>query len=141
RAYQHWGADCVHRLRGQFAFAVWDARHERLFLARDRFGEKPLYLYEGEGGLYFASELKALLTLPGVAREIDPVAVWDYLAYRYVPGPRTLFRGIRKLPPASTATLQAGKLVESRYWVAPDRDPQQQPWTLSDAETVSAFLR
>jgi asparagine synthase (glutamine-hydrolysing) len=141
RAYQHWGADCVHRLRGQFAFAVWDARHERLFLARDRFGEKPLYLYEGEGGLYFASELKALLTLPGVEREIDPTAVWDYLAYRYVPGPRTLFRRIRKLPPATAAVFQGGVLKETRYWIPPDRQPLERPWTLNAGETVAAFLR
>src|SRR5882672_9324413 len=101
RAYQQWGTQCVNRLRGQFAFAVWDARAERLFLARDRFGEKPLYLYEANGALYFASEMKALLTLPQVSRDVDLSAVWDYLAYRYVPGPRTLLSSIRKLPPAS----------------------------------------
>jgi asparagine synthase (glutamine-hydrolysing) len=141
RAYQHWGPDCVQRLRGQFAFAIWDARHERLFMARDRFGEKPLYLYEAHGGLYFASEMKALLTLPGVEREIDPAAVWDYLAYRYVPGPRTLFRGIRKLPPATAAIFQMGTLKETRYWVPPDRHPLDRPWTMNADDTVAAFLR
>jgi len=141
RAYQHWGPDCVHRLRGQFAFAIWDARHERLFLARDRFGEKPLYLYEAGGGLYFASEMKALLALPGVEREIDHGAVWDYLAYRYVPGPRTLFRGIRKLQPATAAVFHAGALKETRYWTAPDKFPLDKPWTLNAEETVGAYLR
>jgi asparagine synthase (glutamine-hydrolysing) len=82
RAYQQWGTQCVHHLRGQFAFAVWDARAERLFLARDRFGEKPLYLHEANGALYFASEAKALLKLPNVPRDVDLSSVWDYLAYR-----------------------------------------------------------
>src|SRR5881394_4077573 len=78
RSYQQWGTQCVHRLRGQFAFAVWDATAERLFLARDRLGEKPLYLHEANGALYFASEIKALLTLPQVPHEVDLSAVWDY---------------------------------------------------------------
>jgi len=123
RAYQHWGTKVVQHLRGQFAFAIWDAREERLFLARDRFGEKPLYLYETDGALYFASEIKALLKVPGLRAEVDLTSLWDCLAYRYVPGPRTLFRGIRKLPPATTAVWQLGKLRETRYWFPPDKDP------------------
>src|SRR6185436_20006103 len=103
RAYGHWGKAVVHRLRGMFAFAIWDARNERLFMARDRFGEKPLFLHERAGGLYFASELKALLRVPGIEPEVDLQAVWEYLAYRYVPGPRTLIAGIRKLLPGTTA--------------------------------------
>src|SRR5262245_26025761 len=71
RAYQHWGLDVVHRLRGMFAFAIWDARRERLFLARDRFGEKPLFLCENGGDLYFASEIKALLRVPGLQVATD----------------------------------------------------------------------
>src|SRR5688572_11725513 len=121
RAYQHWGEKCVERLRGMFAFAVWDAPRQRLFMARDRFGEKPLFLHEDAGGLYFASEIKALLKLPQFRREVDTAAVWDYLAYRYVPGPRTLLKGIRKLAPGTCATWQNGKLTERRYWSAPDR--------------------
>src|SRR3954462_4002110 len=81
RAYQHWGTKVVQHLRGQFAFAIWDAREERLLLARDRFGEKPLYLYESGGRLFFASEIKALLKAPGLidkgAPEVDLSAVWD----------------------------------------------------------------
>jgi asparagine synthase (glutamine-hydrolysing) len=123
RAYQQWGAGCVERLRGMFAFAIWDAGRQRLFLARDRFGEKPLFLYEDGEGLYFASEIKALLKVPGVRTQVNLPAVWDYLAYRYVPGPRTLFEGIRKLAPATHATWEDGRLTERRYWVAPDRDP------------------
>ncbi|HEY3076056.1 MAG TPA: asparagine synthase (glutamine-hydrolyzing) [Burkholderiales bacterium] len=140
RAYQQWGTQCVHRLRGQFAFAVWDARAERLFLARDRFGEKPLYLHEAAGALYFASEIKALLTLPGVTHEVDLSAVWDYLAYRYVPGPRTLLTAIRKLPPASVAIWHRGHLQEIRYWTPPDKFPRAKPSALANRDTPAAFL-
>jgi asparagine synthase (glutamine-hydrolysing) len=121
RAYQHWGTNVVDHLRGQFAFAVWDGPKERLFLARDRFGEKPLYLYERGGALFFASEIKALLRAPGARPDVDPASVWNYLCYRYVPGPRTLFAGVRKLPPATSATWRAGRLHETRYWTPPDR--------------------
>jgi len=124
RAYQQWGEHCVERLRGMFAFAVWDGRNQRLFLARDRFGEKPLFLLEDAGGLYFASEIKSLLRLPRAKPAVNLSAVWDYLAYRYVPGPRTLFEGIRKLAPGTCATWERGKLTERRYWVAPDRAAQ-----------------
>lgn len=138
RAYQHWGRDVVHHLRGMFAFAVWDARNERLFLARDRFGEKPLFLYEDASGLYFASEIKALLRIPGVKAAVNLEAVWDYLAYRYVPGPKTLFTGIRKLMPGTAASWERGKLKEERYWSAPDRSPCHQRTPQRDA--VASFL-
>jgi len=138
RAYQHWGRGVVHRLRGMFAFAIWDARNERLFLARDRFGEKPLFLFQNGGGLYFASEIKALLRVPGIKAAVNLEAVWDYLAYRYVPGPKTLFTGIRKLMPGTTATWEHGKLAEERYWSAPDRSPCGLRQPRRDA--VAAFL-
>lgn len=124
RAYQHWDKDVAKQLRGAFAFAVWDARKDRLLLARDRFGEKPLYLHEKRGALFFASEPKALLKA-GVPAKVDLSAVWDCLAYRYVPGPRTLFAGIRKLPPATYLTWQFGSQQEVRYWTAPDREAFQ----------------
>ena len=136
RAYQHWGKDVVRHLRGQFAFAIWDGRREQLLLARDRFGEKPLYLCEKDGAVYFASEAKALLAMPGIAAEVDLRAVWEYLAYRYVPGPRTLFAGIRKLPPATYALWQLGRLKEFRYWTPPDRDSRKS----SSDTSVDAFL-
>ncbi|MGH8314084.1 MAG: asparagine synthase (glutamine-hydrolyzing) [Steroidobacterales bacterium] len=123
RAYQHWGSRVVHRLRGMFAFAIWDARRERLFLARDRFGEKPLFIHENDDGLHFASEIKALLKIPGLRVAVDMQAVWDYLAYRYVPGPATLIAGIRKLMPGTFAIWERGRLVEQRYWSPPDRRP------------------
>ncbi len=136
RAYQQWGTECVQRLRGQFAFAVWDGQRERLFLARDRFGEKPLFLREAAGGLYFASEIKALLRAPAAAPEIDPAAIRECLSYRYVPGPRTLYKEIRKLPPASAALWENGRLRETRYWTPPDREPWRGP---APADPVGEF--
>jgi asparagine synthase (glutamine-hydrolysing) len=138
RAYEQWGDRCVERLRGMFAFVIWDGRNQRLFMARDRFGEKPLFLLEADDGVYFASEIKSLLQLPRPKPEVNLSAVWDYLAYRYVPGPRTLFRGIRKLAPGTCATWQAGKLTERRYWIAPDRSAQKHSDLNGNA--VPAFL-
>lgn len=120
-AYEEWGAECVSHFRGMFAFVIWDAERQRLFLARDRFGKKPLYLVERAGGLIFASEIGALLAFPGMPREVDHSAVLEYLSYRYVPAPATLFRGIRKLMPGSTAMWERGRFLESRYYVPPDR--------------------
>jgi asparagine synthase (glutamine-hydrolysing) len=139
RAYQHWGEDAVHHLRGQFAFALWDARKQRLMLARDRFGEKPLYLCERGESLFFASEIKALLKIPGMRAEVDLQAVRECLAYRYVPAPRTLFRGIRKLMPATCAIWQSGRLRETRYWTPPDRNPRVAGGR-APAEAVPDFL-
>ena len=133
RAYQYWKGDVVHRLHGMFAFAVWDARDQSLFMARDRFGEKPLFLHQRGANLYFASEIKALLRIPGVERTVDLESAWQYLAYRYVPGPATLFAGIRKLPPATSALWRRGKLVETRYWAPPDREAYSAPRSLADA--------
>ena len=138
RAYQQWGAEVVHYLRGMFAFAIWDARNERLLLARDRFGEKPLFVYENGRDLYFASEIKALLRIPGVKATVNLESVWDYLAYRYVPGPKTLFTGIRKLMPGTVAIWERGKFKEERYWTAPDRDPC--PLQRPQGDAVATFL-
>jgi asparagine synthase (glutamine-hydrolysing) len=138
RAYQHWGEACVTRLRGMFAFALWDARNQKLFMARDRFGEKPLFLREDGDGLFFASEIKALLQLPQARPAVDESAVWDYLAFRYVPGPKTLLHGIRKLAPGTCATWQDGKFTERRYWTAPDRLPQSD--RVPEGDVVKAFL-
>jgi len=120
RAYQYWDKDVVRHLRGGFAFAIWDGRKDRLLLARDRFGEKPLYLRLEAGGLSFASEAKALA---GEGAEVDLDAVWEHLACRYVPGPRTLLKGVCKLAPATYAVWQFGKLRETRYWTPPDHAP------------------
>ena len=120
RAYQQWDKDVVKQLRGAFAFALWDANKERLMLARDRFGQKPLYLHQAGAALSFASEVKALVRAPGVKAEVDVEAVGEYLAQRYVRGPRTLVAGVRKLSPGSYALWQFGSLRETRYWSPPD---------------------
>jgi asparagine synthase (glutamine-hydrolysing) len=141
RGYRQWGEGVVERLRGMFAFAIWDASRERLFMARDRFGEKPLFLHETPQGLHFASEIKALLEVPGPKPQVDLESVWDFLAYRYVPGPRTLFASIRKLPPATCATWERGKLRLRRYWTAPDRNPRQEPAQVHGEKALTqAFL-
>jgi asparagine synthase (glutamine-hydrolysing) len=133
RAYQHWDKEVARHLRGQFAFVAWDGRKDRLLAVRDRFGEKPLYLHERDGTLYFASEVKALLRIPGLAFKVDPAAVKDCVENRYVRGPHTLFTGIRKLAPASFALWQFGKLREFRYWTPPDAAPQVLAGRAADA--------
>jgi asparagine synthase (glutamine-hydrolysing) len=114
-AYDRHGDDCVDRLRGMFAFAIWDDRRRRLFCARDRFGIKPFY-YALVGGLFvFASEAKALLPfLPDIAT--DPEALAEYLTFQYTIGPATLFRGIQQLPPGHTLTVENGAVRTRRYW-------------------------
>jgi asparagine synthase (glutamine-hydrolysing) len=119
-AYQYWDKEAVKRLRGAFALALWDPHRDRLLLARDRYGQKPLHLYQAGGTLYFASETKALVRAPGVKTEVDSAALSDYLALRYVRGPRTLLAGVRKLPPGTYALWQFGNLRETRYWSPPD---------------------
>ncbi len=140
RAYQHWGEGVVERLRGMFAFAIWDGVKQRVFMARDRFGEKPLFLLEDATGLYFASEIKALLKVPHFRREVDLAGVRDYLAFRYVPGPRTLLEGIRKLPPGTCATYERGKLTERRYWTAPDQQASKPGAPHPNGHAVPEFL-
>jgi len=114
--YEEYGRDCVHYLRGMFAFALWDDRQRCLLLARDRFGKKPLLYAETGGGLTFASEIKALLQDPAVSRDVDDVALHHYLTYGYIPGPQTAFRQIHKLPPASTLLWENGRISIERYW-------------------------
>lgn len=121
-AYEEYGEDCVKHLRGMFAFAIWDENRQKLFLARDRFGQKPLFIMERDGLLLFASEIKALRAWPDTEFSMDQRAVQDYLTYRYVPGPRTLFSGVRKLPPGTHASWCNDRLVEHRYYTPPDRD-------------------
>lgn len=99
-AYEEWGNDCVTRLRGMFAFAIWNELRQTLFLARDRMGQKPLVYRYDQGQLTFASEIKSLLQVPGAPRNIDPLALADFVTLQYVPHPRTMLRGYSKLPPA-----------------------------------------
>lgn len=115
--YQTRGVDLLPLLNGMFAFAIWDADQQRLFVARDRLGIKPLFLADGpEDALLFASEIKALLASKVVDDGIDLQAHHDYLGLTYVPGPRTMLRGIRQLPPAHALIWQAGRTRTWRYW-------------------------
>ena len=115
-AYEEWGEECVKYLRGMFAFALWDEKQKKLFLARDRLGIKPLYFYHGRDLFLFGSELKAILRHPEVPREIDPEALSDYLSLLYVPAPKSMFRYLKKLPPGHVLTLSGKKLKITPYW-------------------------
>lgn len=118
-AWEAWGAGCVQRFRGMFAFALWDRNRQMLFLARDRLGVKPLYYSVlASGHCLFGSELKSLLVHPGLPRTMDPNAVEEYFAYGYIPEPRSIFKGVYKLPPGHTLTLQRGQPVPqpNAYW-------------------------
>jgi len=114
-AYKKWGTECVNKLNGIFAFAIWDKNKKELFLARDRVGVKPLYYYWDEKSLIFSSEIKAILEHP-VKREISDEAVARYFHIHYVPGPMTIFKNIFKLPPASFLMFKGGKIDIQKYW-------------------------
>jgi len=121
-AWEAWGAGCLDRFNGMFAFALWDRNRETLFLARDRLGIKPLYYaLLPDGRILFGSELKALLVCPELARKLDPRAVEEYFTFGYIPAPRTIFEGIRKLEPGTCATLTRGEreVRPVRYWDVP----------------------
>ena len=117
--YRAWGLDAlVARLRGMFAFALWDAERETLFLVRDRLGVKPLVYAEGDGTLAFASTVRALRRA-GLVGDVDDAAVADFLEYGYVTEQRAIYRGARKLPPATILTWQGGRATSRRYWTPP----------------------
>lgn len=118
-AWEEWGEACVDRFRGMFAFAIWDRNRGSLFLARDRLGIKPLhYALLNDGRLLFGSELKSLLVYDGLPRTIEPRSVEDYFALGYVPEPRTIFKGVFKLPPGHTLRIRRGdtRLQPRQYW-------------------------
>lgn len=117
--YEEKGIDFLQDLRGMFGLAIWDGPRRRLVVARDRLGQKPIVYRHVPGQFLFASEIKSILQVPSVPRELDPVALDEYLAYLYVPHPRTMFRGIRKLEPGSYAVYENGELRVDRYW-SPD---------------------
>lgn len=114
--YEDEGLDFVQHLNGMFALALWDSNRRRLVLARDRIGQKPLVYRHETGRLLFASELKSLLQVADVPRDIDPGAIDEYLTYQYIPHPRTIFSGIKKLPPGHLAVYEDGELDVKPYW-------------------------
>jgi asparagine synthase (glutamine-hydrolysing) len=139
RAFVEWDVDCFARLRGMFAVAFWSEREQRLVLARDRMGIKPLYIHARGRELYFGSELKAILAHPEVGRALDLAGLANYLSLNWVPGSRTLVEGVEKLPPAHWLEWHHGKVRTHRYWtleLAPKR------WTLPDAkQQLDTLLR
>lgn len=138
--YEDLGLDCFEHLNGMFAMAIWDQRRERLVLARDRLGKKPLYYSMHDGRLVFASELKSLMQLPGISKEIDPGAIDLYLTYQYIPHPHSIYKGIRKLPPGHFAVFENGELSVQRYWdVDWSREtPMDQPTASRELTTMLA---
>jgi asparagine synthase (glutamine-hydrolysing) len=133
----------LHKFNGMFAFALWDTHARTLYLARDRLGEKPLYYGWCSGVFLFGSELKALAQHPAWSGDIDPEAVASYLRFNYVPGPRSIYRRIAKLPPGSFLSIPCGKSVVDSvpYWNLGDLilASRRAPWTGSEEEAVEAL--
>ncbi|MGP3965778.1 asparagine synthase (glutamine-hydrolyzing) [Nonomuraea sp. 3N208] len=114
--YEEYGTDMVHQLRGMFAFAIWDRKHGRLLLARDRVGKKPLYWRSDNDSIWFGSELKSLERDPRLRRDVDPIALHHYLSYQYVPAPWSIYKGVNKLPPGHLLIWEGGQVTVRRYW-------------------------
>jgi asparagine synthase (glutamine-hydrolysing) len=117
--YEQYGVDCVQYLDGMFAFAIWDIAKQRLFIARDRMGEKPLHWAIFDNTFFYGSEIKTILSHPNAKRQLNPIAMQEYLAMESVPAPSTMFEGIHKLPPASYMLIEGGQVKVERYW-SPD---------------------
>jgi asparagine synthase (glutamine-hydrolysing) len=139
-AYEQFGLDCLEAIEGMFAFALWDERKQKLILARDRMGEKPLHYYLGPAALVFGSELKSLFLHPSVPRDIDHNSLSKYLTLQYVPAPDTIFRQVRKLLPGHYLTLSPrGDCRETQYWdiPAPSKHEFLPPVDFADEQFVS----
>ena len=140
QAYQAWGEDCLRRLRGMFAFALWDKGRQLLFMARDHVGVKPMFYSLLPNGLFvFGSELKSIMTFPELSRELNPRAVEDYFAYGYVPEPNTIFYNAYKLSPGDCITLHVGDktVTPRRYWDLPFRPHAPRPEAEVTAELAA----
>lgn len=115
--FEQWGKEVVNKLKGMFAFALWNENEKKLFLVRDRFGIKPLYYYQNKTRFIFASEIKAIVANSEVTREIDFSSMADYLTYRYIPSPKTIWKNIKKLPAANYLELDiSGNIIVKEYW-------------------------
>ncbi len=142
-AWEEWGEKCVEYFRGMFAFAIWDRNQQTLFLARDRLGKKPLhYALLPNGHLIFGSELKALYVHPLLKKVIDPKAVEEYFAFGYVADPRSIFKGIKKLPPAHTLMIKTGQPLPepTEYWDIPFSQNGQGNENLSEKDAVAQLV-
>ena len=138
--YEEYGEEMVQHLNGMFALALWDSRHRSLFLARDRFGEKPLYWGVFDDVLLFASEPKVLLAHPSVKSSLNLQALRQYLSFDYVPAPLSIYEGINKLPAAHTLTLRDGKVESRRYWSLSYQTSQPVPSEADAAEHLRELL-
>ncbi|HBT61916.1 MAG TPA: asparagine synthase (glutamine-hydrolyzing), partial [Elusimicrobia bacterium] len=134
--FERMGNACVTRLRGMFAFAIWDSARQRLFLARDRIGKKPLLYTRQPGFLAFASELRSLFAWPGISREINPAAIDVFLSLQYIPSPQSVYEEIRKLEPGHTLVYEKGEVTIERYWDL----PLGQPPITTDVEEAKGLL-
>src|SRR5438309_1449624 len=117
--YEEFGDDCVQKLRGMFAFAIWDQNRQRLFMARDRFGKKPLHYAVSNGRLLFGSEIKSMLAVAPELSDVNPQGLLSYFSFGYVPDPQTAFLRIQKLPPGYTLEFSRGQIKTRQYWDLP----------------------
>jgi len=130
--YEEYGLDFVQHLRGMFALAIWDSNRQRLVMARDRAGQKPVFYRLDDDRFVFASELKALLQIPNIPRELDRRSVLEFLSVQYVPAPHSILKGFRRLPPAHLAVIEKGEYSEHRYWTPPYAEPQLDRTAIAD---------
>lgn len=140
-AYEEWGPDCLRRFNGMFAFAIWDERARRLFLARDRIGEKPLYYYQDGKRLIFGSEIKAILADPVVPRRLNPRGLANFLAFNHAVAPETIYRNIYKLLPAHYLIAEKGQVRTSQYWDVGDEPQLARESVPSEAGYAGEILR
>jgi asparagine synthase (glutamine-hydrolysing) len=133
--YEEVGEHCVEQLNGMFAFALWDRPRQKLVLARDRIGQKPLFYSQYGGDFFFGSEIKAILAVHPCSPELDMSAMHDYLSLRFIPPPHTIFKQIRKLPPAHTLVFQDGQITLRQYWQLSFREKL----TLAEPELLDAL--
>src|SRR5687767_58990 len=133
--YEDFGERCVEHIGGMFAFALWDEKQQKLLLARDRLGQKPLFYSQDGSDFLFGSEIKSILALQRRYPELDPLAMHDYLSLRFISPPRTIFKGIQKLPPAHTLIFQNGHVILRRYWQLSFREKL----TISESEILEAL--
>lgn len=143
-AYEEWGEKCVEKFRGMFAFCIWDSQKEQLFLARDRFGIKPLFYAHYNGKFVFASEIKSILADPELKRTIDPEALASYFMFSYIPAPLTIYTQVKKLLPGHILVLKHGQITIKKYWdlfFAPDRRKKENDFIIEFLDLLKESIR
>jgi len=143
-AYEEWGEECVAKLRGMFAFCIWDSQADKMLLARDRLGEKPLFFAHYNGNFVFSSELKSILADPHFDRAIDEEALSSYFTFSYIPGPLTIYKNIRKLLPGHILIYEKGRLRTQQYWdlfFEPDRQKSEDDFMREFMELLNESVK